>query len=61
MVSVLAIRPKVCGFKPGQGTGLLRVIKIHSMPSFGEEVKPAPCHKIFIACKKSLASTNKTL
>jgi hypothetical protein len=27
MVSVLAIRPKVRGFKPGQGDGSLRAIK----------------------------------
>jgi hypothetical protein len=34
MVKVLAIRPKVCGFKPG------RAIKIRSTPSFEGEVKP---------------------
>jgi hypothetical protein len=33
MVSVLATRPKVCGFEPGQGDWLLRVIKIRSTPS----------------------------
>jgi hypothetical protein len=37
MVSMLAIRLKVQGFKPGQD-GFLRVIKVCSMPSFGEEV-----------------------
>jgi hypothetical protein len=45
MVSVLAIRPKVHKFKPGQG--FLMAIKIHSMPSFGGAVKlEAPCHTI---------------
>jgi hypothetical protein len=46
MVSVLAIGLKVYGF--------LRVIKIHSAPSFGGEVKPlAPCHKILWHIKNS--------
>jgi hypothetical protein len=43
MVSVLAIRPKVRGFKPGRGDGLLRTIKIRTTPSFGREVKPSVC------------------
>jgi hypothetical protein len=47
MVGVLAIRPKVRGFKPGQDVGFLRAIKIRSTPSFGWKVKPeAPCRKI---------------
>jgi hypothetical protein len=32
MVSVLAIRLKVCGFKPSQGDGFLRAIKMYSTP-----------------------------
>jgi hypothetical protein len=32
VVSVLATGPKGCGFEPGQGDGLLRVIKIRSTP-----------------------------
>jgi hypothetical protein len=40
MVSVLAIKPKVCRLKPDSSNGSLRVIKICSMPSFGGEVKP---------------------
>jgi hypothetical protein len=40
MVSVFAIASKVHGFKPGQGDGFLRAIKIRSTPSFGREVKP---------------------
>jgi hypothetical protein len=44
MVRVLAIGPKVHGFKPSRGNGLLRAIKIHSTPSFREEVRlEAPC------------------
>jgi hypothetical protein len=40
MVSMLAIGPKVHGFKPD---GFLRAI-IRSTPSFGGEIKPlAPC------------------
>jgi hypothetical protein len=47
MVSVLAIRHKVCGFKLGRGDGFLRAIKIGSTPSFEGEVKPeTPCCKI---------------
>jgi hypothetical protein len=56
MVSVLAIRLKICGFKPGLGNGFLRAIKSRTAPSFGGEVKPeAPCRKILwhvkITCK----------
>jgi hypothetical protein len=31
---VLATGPKVCGFKPGQGDGFLREMKIRSMYLF---------------------------
>jgi hypothetical protein len=56
MVSVLALDPKVNGFKPGRGDGFLTATKIRSTPSFGGEVKPeAPCRKIYgmqkITCK----------
>jgi hypothetical protein len=40
MVSMLAIKTKIHDFKPGRGNGFLRVIKIHSTPSFIGEVKP---------------------
>jgi hypothetical protein len=40
VVSVLATGPKGCWFKPGQGDGFLRAIKIRSTPSFGWEIKP---------------------
>jgi hypothetical protein len=47
MVSVLAIGPKVRGFKPGRGDGFLRAIKILSTPSFQGDVKPeVTCRKI---------------
>jgi hypothetical protein len=60
LVSVLTIELKVRGFKPGQGDEILRVIGIHSTPSFRGELKPeALCRKILWHVKKSLASTNK--
>jgi hypothetical protein len=68
MVSVLAIGPKVRGFKPGRGDGLLRATKIHSTSSLGREIKPeAPWRKILrhakITCKyeqKYLARQNQS-
>jgi hypothetical protein len=49
--SMLGIRPKIRGFKPGQGD---RVIKVCSMPPFGGEVKPeAPSYKILRHAKKN--------
>jgi hypothetical protein len=55
MVSVLAIRSKVHGFKPGLGYGILREIKIRSMLSFGGEVKQeVPCCKILWNVKNHL-------
>jgi hypothetical protein len=60
MVSVLVNGPMVRGFKPGRGRGILRAIKIHSKPSFGEEVKPdAPCLKVLRHVKNQLGSVNK--
>jgi hypothetical protein len=48
MVSVLAIRPKVRGFKPDRGDGFLRAIQILSKTSFGRKVKPEdPSQKIY--------------
>jgi hypothetical protein len=48
-VSVLAIGPKVCRFRPGRGDGFLRVIKIRTTPSFrggskavSQDSKPGP-------------------
>jgi hypothetical protein len=46
MVSVLATEPKVRGFKPGPGDGLLKAISINK-PFLGGKVKPeASFHKI---------------
>jgi hypothetical protein len=41
MDSIFANGPKVCALKPRRGDGFLRVIKIHSMPSFGGKAKPS--------------------
>jgi hypothetical protein len=47
MVSVLAIGPKVRGFKRGRGGMLLRAVKILCTPSFVGEVKrEVPCRKV---------------
>jgi hypothetical protein len=42
MVSVFTIPPMVRRFKPCRGDGFLSSIKICTMSSFGEEVKPGP-------------------
>jgi hypothetical protein len=56
MVNLLAIRPKVRGFKPGRGNIFLKAIESRSTPSFRGEVKPeAPCRKIL---RRALASIN---
>jgi hypothetical protein len=45
IVSVLAIGPKVCGFKPGQGRNIFKGDKIRSTSSFGGALKPSvPCN-----------------
>jgi hypothetical protein len=57
VVSVLATGPKGCRFEPSQGDGFLKVIKIHSTPSFGWEVKSEfPCPKILWHVKDLLKS-----
>jgi hypothetical protein len=57
VISVLATGPKGRGFKPGQGDGFLKAIKIRSTPSFGWEVKPdVPCRKILRHVKELLKS-----
>jgi hypothetical protein len=44
--SVLAIGPKVRGFKPDRGRRILRTIKIRNTTSFGAEIKlSVPCRK----------------
>jgi hypothetical protein len=55
VVSVLATLPKV-----RDGDGFLRTIKIHSMPTFGGEVKPSiPCRKILQHVKETFETLNK--
>jgi hypothetical protein len=57
VVSVLAAGPKGCGFKPDQGDGFLRAIKIRSTLSSGWEIKPdVPCLKILRHLKYLLKS-----
>jgi hypothetical protein len=47
IVSAHAIGYKVHRFRPGEGDGFLSTIKIHSMPSFGGDVKTeVPCYTI---------------
>jgi hypothetical protein len=58
--SVVSVRPKVHGFKPGRGGRFLKAIKIHSTPSFGGEVKPeAPYRKILRHVKNNLQCEQK--
>jgi hypothetical protein len=47
MDGVLAIGPKIRGFKPERGGCILRVIKIRSTPSVGDEVKPSASCKFY--------------
>jgi hypothetical protein len=54
VVSVIAIRPKFRGFRPGRGCGFLRAIKISSTPFFGGEVKPQAPYKILRHVKNLL-------
>jgi hypothetical protein len=62
MVSMLAIRPKVCRFKPIRGKGFLRMIKMYSMHSSGEEVKQdTPCRKILWHVKVTCKYEQKTV
>jgi hypothetical protein len=54
VVSVLVTGSKGRGFKPSQGSGFVKAIKILSTTSFGWEVKPeVPCHKILWHVKES--------
>jgi hypothetical protein len=46
VVSVLVIEPKFRGFKPGRVRMIFMAIKIRSMTSFGEEVKPSVSCKV---------------
>jgi hypothetical protein len=47
--------PRFAGSNPAESDEFLWVIKIHSMPCFGEEVElSAPCHKILRHVKEPL-------
>jgi hypothetical protein len=45
VVSVLAIGPKVCGFRLGRGRWIFKGEKIRSTPPFGGEVKPPASYR----------------
>jgi hypothetical protein len=50
-----------CGLVSGCGkSAVLRAKKIHSMPSFGGEVKPSVTCRRFAACKRTLSFTWKS-
>jgi hypothetical protein len=54
VINVLAIGPKVCGFKPGRERWLFKDDKVHSTTSLEGEVKPSvPCSKILRHVKNS--------
>jgi hypothetical protein len=53
VVVYLPLDPRFAGSNPAKDDGFLRVIRIHSITSFGEEVKPSvPCCR-FTACKRT--------
>jgi hypothetical protein len=54
MVSVLAIGPKVRGFKPGRGDGFLTAIKVRSTPSFGGVKASDACRKLLRDVKETV-------
>jgi hypothetical protein len=60
LVSMLVSGTQDRGFEPLRNRLIIRGEKIHSMPSFGEEVKPSvPCRR-FAACKGTLRFTWKS-
>jgi hypothetical protein len=62
MVSVLTIGSKVRGFKPSQGDGFLRAIKVRSKTFFGGKVNlEAPCRKTLRHVKKTLGKYEQIL
>jgi hypothetical protein len=58
MVRILAIRPKVRGFKPGQGDGFFKALKISCTPNLGGKAD-GPMSQNFTPCKRSLRVRNK--
>jgi hypothetical protein len=60
MISVLAIRPKVRELKPGRGDGIFNDDKNPYDAFLRRGSKPrGPMLSEFMACKKSLATTDK--
>jgi hypothetical protein len=60
VVTMLASGTQDRGFEPGRSRRVFSDEKIHSMPSFGGEVKPSvPCRR-FAACKRTLRFTWKS-
>jgi hypothetical protein len=60
VVIVLAIGPKVHGFKPGRGRWILEAIQIRSTTSFGGEIKlSAICRKILRHVKNPCESMTR--
>jgi hypothetical protein len=54
VVSMLASGTQDHEFEPGRSRRIFRAKKIHSIPSFGREVKPfAPCRR-FAECQRTL-------
>jgi hypothetical protein len=57
VVSMLAYGTQDRGFEPGRSDRIFQGEKIHSMTSFGGEVKPSvPCRR-FAVCKRTLRFT----
>jgi hypothetical protein len=60
VVSMLASGTRDRGFEPGRSRRIFSGVKIHSVPSFGREVKQwVPCHR-FVARKRSRGSMLKS-
>jgi hypothetical protein len=63
VVSVFATGPKVCGFEPGQGDGLLRAINIRSTPysRMGSECWDSTLSQVTTASFHILSNLSVTL
>jgi hypothetical protein len=60
VVSMLASGTQDRGYEPGRSRRIFQGKKIHSVPSFGGEVKPSvPCRR-FAACERTLRFTWKS-
>jgi hypothetical protein len=54
VVSMLASGTQDRGFDPGRSRRIFLAKKIHSMPSFGGEVKPSVTSRSLAECKSDL-------